>query len=196
LVRPRPADELERSVRPVAVVIVDVGVEHALEVSSAEEQDPVETFTSDGADEALGVGVRLRRAYRCADHLDPFAPEDLVEDGGVLAVAITNQETDRYRALGQRPRELAGLLDYLAAVGVGGAAGKVHASSAELDEEEHVQASEPERVDGEEVAGDDSRCLCTHELAPGKPASFARDADPTPVAACAPSLPRSTSPGP
>jgi len=87
-------DELERSMRPEAVVMADVNVEHALEVSSAEDQDPVETFTPDGADEALGVSVRPRRSYRCADHLDPFAPEDLVEDGGVLAVAITNQETD------------------------------------------------------------------------------------------------------
>src|SRR5215218_4289507 len=167
-------DELERSVRPVAVVMIDVDAEHALEVSSAEDQDPVETFTPDGADEALGVRVRPRRSYRCADHLDPFALEDLVEDGGVLAVAITNQETDRYRALGERPRELAGLLDDPAPVGVGGAAGKVHASSAELDEEEHLQASEPERVDGEEVAGDDSRRLRTDELAPGKPALLAR----------------------
>lgn len=78
----------------MAVVMVDVNVEHALEVSSAEDQDSVETFTPDGADEALGVRVRPRRSYWCADHLDPFAPEDLVEDGGVLAVAITNQETD------------------------------------------------------------------------------------------------------
>jgi len=31
----------------------------------------------------------------------------------------------------------------------------VDAASADLKEEEHVQASEPERLDGEEVAGDD-----------------------------------------
>lgn len=50
-------DELERLARPVPGVVVDVDVEHALEVSSAEDQDPVETFTPDGADETLGVRV-------------------------------------------------------------------------------------------------------------------------------------------
>ncbi len=38
--------------------------------------------------------------------------------------------------------------------GFGGAAGEVHAPAAELDEEEHIEAAEPERLDGEEVAGD------------------------------------------
>jgi hypothetical protein len=42
----------------------------------------------------------------------------------------------------------------------------VHAPRAELDEEEHVQAAEPERFDGEEVAGDHRRGMGTEELAP------------------------------
>jgi hypothetical protein len=42
----------------------------------------------------------------------------------------------------------------------------VHAPRAELDEEEHVQAAEPERLDGEELAGDHRRGTGTEELTP------------------------------
>jgi hypothetical protein len=44
-------------VRPFAVVIVDVGAQDVFEVATAEDQQPVETLGSDGADEALGVGI-------------------------------------------------------------------------------------------------------------------------------------------
>ncbi len=44
----------------------------------------------------------------------------------------------------------------------------MHAPAAELDEEEHVQASEPERLDGEEVASDHRLRLRTQELAPAE----------------------------
>ncbi len=40
--------------RPVTVVMIDVDAEHLLELSPADDQDPVETVTSDGADPALG----------------------------------------------------------------------------------------------------------------------------------------------
>jgi hypothetical protein len=81
--------------RPVAVVIVDVDAEHLLEVSPADDQDPVEAFAADGADPALGERVRLRGAKRRADDLDALASENLVEDFAELAVAIVDKEADR-----------------------------------------------------------------------------------------------------
>jgi hypothetical protein len=42
---------------------------------------------------------------------------------------------------------------------MGGDARDVHAPALELDEEEYVQAAQPEGVDGEEVALDDAGCL-------------------------------------
>jgi hypothetical protein len=51
---------------------------------------------------------------------------------------------------------------------VGAAACEVHLPRAELEEEEHVQASAPERLDGEEVARDDRRGVRTQELAPAE----------------------------
>ena len=38
--------------------------EDALEVASVHDQEPVEALGADGADEALGDRVRLRRSYR------------------------------------------------------------------------------------------------------------------------------------
>lgn len=58
---------------PVAVEIVDEGREHALKMATVEDQEPVETLASDGADEARGDRVRLRRPHRRADDLDAVA---------------------------------------------------------------------------------------------------------------------------
>jgi hypothetical protein len=70
-------EQRESAVGALAVVVGRVGVEHCLEVAAADDQQPVETLGADGADEALGVGVRLRCPDRCADDLDPLAAEDL-----------------------------------------------------------------------------------------------------------------------
>ena len=65
--------------RPLAVVVLDVVAQDALEVAAAEDQQPVEALLAERADEALGVRVRVRGAERRPDHLDPLGPEDLVE---------------------------------------------------------------------------------------------------------------------
>jgi hypothetical protein len=81
--------------RPMAVVMVDIDAQHLLELSPADDQDPVEAVPADGADPAFGERVRLRGPERCADDLDAFASEGLVEDAAELAVAIVDQEADR-----------------------------------------------------------------------------------------------------
>jgi hypothetical protein len=66
-------------------------------MSAVEDQEPVETFHADGADEAFGDGVRFGRLDRCADELDPFAAEDAVEVAGELGVAVSDKEPNRRR---------------------------------------------------------------------------------------------------
>ncbi len=90
--------------RPVAVVMVDVHAKHPLELSAAEDQDPVEAVAADGADPALRERVGLRRPERCADDLDALASEDLIEDVAELAVAVVDQEADRCRPFRERTR--------------------------------------------------------------------------------------------
>jgi hypothetical protein len=96
--------------RPVAVVVVGEDVEHTLEVAPVDDQEPVEALRADGANEALGDRVCLRRADRRLDDLDPFAHEDGVEVARELAVAVADQETQRYAPVVERPGELARLL--------------------------------------------------------------------------------------
>jgi hypothetical protein len=50
----------------------------------------------------------------------------------------------------------------------------VDAATGELDEEEHVQPAEPERVDREEVAGDHRLRVRPEKLAPGEAGAPAR----------------------
>ena len=62
--------ESESAVGALAGVVLDVDAQDSFEMAAAEDQQVVETLRSDGADEALGVGVRLRRADRCMDDSD------------------------------------------------------------------------------------------------------------------------------
>jgi hypothetical protein len=64
-------------------------------MAAVEDQQPVETLGSDGADEAFGDRVGLRRSHRCADDLDRFASEDDVEGARELAVANPDEEANR-----------------------------------------------------------------------------------------------------
>jgi hypothetical protein len=52
---------------------------------------------------------------------------------------------------------------------VGRAARQVDASALELDEEQDVEATERDRLDGEEVAGDRARGLLAEDVAPAPP---------------------------
>src|SRR6266542_6803550 len=61
--------EAERAMRAVGVVVVDESVERPFQLAPARDQEPVEALGTDGADEALGDGVRLRRAKRRPDDL-------------------------------------------------------------------------------------------------------------------------------
>ena len=53
-------------------------------------------------------------------------------------------------------------------------AGKMDAPRLELDEEQHVDAAQQDRVDAEEVAGEDPSRLGVEELAPGRPVAARR----------------------
>ena len=50
---------------------------------------------------------------------------------------------------------------------MGGHAGQVDPPGAQLDEEQHIQPAQPDRVDGEEVAGHDPGGLLAQERPPG-----------------------------
>jgi len=153
--------------RAMAVVVRHVGPEHPVQVPAPEDQHPVKTLRSDGADPALGEGVRIRRSDRAEDHRCPFRAEDLVEGAGELRVPVVGQEPNGRRAAvavdGQVPR----LLGDPGRVGMGRRGRDEDAPRLQLDEHQDVDGLEPDRLHAEEVASDDPLRLGLQELRPG-----------------------------
>jgi hypothetical protein len=52
--------ELQRTMRPVLVVVPAVDVEHVLEVAAADDEDSVEAASTNRTHPPLGGGVRIR----------------------------------------------------------------------------------------------------------------------------------------
>ena len=77
------------------------------------------------------------------------------------------EEAHRPALLAEHHEQVAGLLGDPGGVGVGGHPGQVDPTSAQFDEEQHVQPAQPDGVDGEEVAGDDRGGLPAQERPPG-----------------------------
>jgi hypothetical protein len=90
--------QVEGTVRPLTVVMVDEDAQHLLEVAAVADQQPVGTFGADGADEPLGDRFRLRCPQRRLDDPNALVGEDGVEAAGELAVAVANQEADAWGA--------------------------------------------------------------------------------------------------
>jgi len=86
------------------------------------------------------------------DHLDAFAAEDLIEGGGELAVAVVDQTPHSLEDA--REAAVARLLGHPGARRVGRAARQMDAAAFEFEEEEHVEAAERDRLDGQEIASE------------------------------------------
>ena len=67
-----------------------------------------------------------------------------IETARELSITIANQKSDGVGTLRERPRDVPRLLRHPFAVGMGRAAGQVHATTGDFDEEQHVQPLEPD----------------------------------------------------
>src|SRR4051812_26826787 len=85
-------------------------VENCFRVSLVEDQDSVEEFAPDGADEAFGDGVGPRRPYGRLDDRDVEGGEDGVEGGGELGVSIADEESEPLAGVVEVHGQVAGLL--------------------------------------------------------------------------------------
>src|SRR5918994_350552 len=126
-----------------------VDAEHVLELAAVDDQDPVEAFASRRADPALGVGIGVRGSDRRSDDRDAFATEDLVEAAAEFAVAVVKQEAEGLAAVGELHHEVPGLLRDPTAVWVARACDELDAAALERDEEEDVDAGQPDGLGGE-----------------------------------------------
>jgi hypothetical protein len=110
-------------------------------VSGAGNQEVVEAFSAQGADEAFRDRVRAWCPDRRADDADVGAGEDGVERGGELAVSVADKESEPVGPLSEVHQQVAGLLGDPGSGGVGGDPGKVHAATLVLDHDEDVEAA-------------------------------------------------------
>src|SRR5437868_2794055 len=110
--------EVEAAVRSIAVVTINEHRERAFEVTSVHHQQPVQTFGPDGANEPFRDPIRLRDLNRRANDSGALGLKHRIEAVGEFAIVIVNQETNRVRALSDRPRDLPRLLRHPLPVGL------------------------------------------------------------------------------
>jgi hypothetical protein len=76
---------------PLPLIVLDELCDGSAEVSLPYRNDPVETFVFDRSDEALCVGVSVRRALRRQNHLDPSVAELASDCAAPFPISIANQ---------------------------------------------------------------------------------------------------------
>ena len=126
--------KLQRTVRSLSVVMVNVNPEDVLEVAPGEDEKPVQALCPHGSDPSLADGVGTRRPDRCANHLHTLSRKHLIERTAELAVAVVDEKPERLCPLVEVEGEVPRLLGNPAAVGVGGATRELDAPYGELDE--------------------------------------------------------------
>ena len=133
-----------------------VGADDLIEVAAPENEDPVEAVGAESSYPTFGVGVRVRRLDRCADHPDAFAAEDLIEGVAELRVAVMDEHPERL-LIAELHHEVAGLLGDPATVRMRAADDVLDPSRRQRDEEQDVDPLKERRLDREEVAGEHAR---------------------------------------
>ncbi len=120
---------VERSVRPVFVVMLGVRTERHLEMSLRGRQQAVQTLRANATHPSLRNGVSLRNTHRSLDNDQALAAGDLVEHAAELGVPIVEQEAEALAALIRCHREVARLLGRPGSLGVRGHTSDAHASA-------------------------------------------------------------------
>ena len=127
------------AMRPVIVVVALEVAQHGCSVSSVDDQETVEQFAADGADESFGDRVRPWRAHRRLDDLDVDGGEHGVEGGGELGVAVADQEPKVATGVVEIHEQVAGQMYQPGAGRVRGDPQDVYPAGGVLDDEERVQ---------------------------------------------------------
>ena len=116
--------ELQRPVRPVPVVVLDVDSQDLLQVPATHDEQPVQALGPHRPDPALGVGVGVGRLHRRDQYLGAVRMEDVVEGAGELRIPIANKEAHSSAPLTQHETQVAGLLGNPGPIRVGRYAGQ------------------------------------------------------------------------
>ena len=102
--------------RPSGVVVLDPFDHHPLEVSTPEDQDPIQALSTTRTDLSLHVGIGLRHRDRSLDYQNGLGSQHGVAGSGELGVVVVDQKPNR-RSL-QPPDQVAALLSDPGRVGI------------------------------------------------------------------------------
>src|SRR6266567_4580955 len=100
--------KLERPVRTIGVVMLDVDPEHLLQVPAPDEQQPIQALGADGPHPALYVRVCSWRPHWREEHLAALRAEHVIEPEGELRVPIMEQEAHPSPLFAQHQQQVAG----------------------------------------------------------------------------------------
>jgi hypothetical protein len=146
-------------VRPVAVVVDQVLVQHPAQVGLVDDEHPVQQLSAEGADHPLADRIRAGRLRWRLDDPDALGGEgggeDGVEPGGEQGIAVADEEPQGADPLTHVEQDIAGLLGHPVPGRVAGHPGHVHPPVGDLDEDQHVKPAQQHRLHGDEVAADD-----------------------------------------
>jgi hypothetical protein len=110
-----------------------------------------------------------RGARTGAQDTDALAGEHGIEDAGELAVAVPDQEPEGRCAVAEVHQEIAPLLSNPGSARVRGDSEEVYGAGGVLYEEQDIKSLEQQRVDIEEVRGQNAPGLHAQELSPAQP---------------------------
>ena len=102
--------EPKRSVWTMLVVVLDIPPEDLLQVTTADDQQPVEALGADGPDPPLRIGVGVRGLDRRDDHLGALGAEHVVEPTTEPRVAVAEHKAQSLSFIRCRQEQVAGLL--------------------------------------------------------------------------------------
>jgi hypothetical protein len=156
----------ECAVRAVVVVMVLVLAKHGCGVSQVDDEDAVEEFASDAADETFGDRVGSWCPHRCLNDADVERGEHGVEGCGELGVTVPDEEPEAAAGVLEVHEQVTGMLGQPGSGGVGGDAEDVYAAGGMLDDKEDIQPAQGDGVEMEHVAGQDGLRLRVEEFAP------------------------------
>ena len=156
--------KVDPTVRALVVVVLDELPEHPVEMALATDEQPVEALGPGCPDKPFGERVRPRRPDGREDDPSADRPHHLVEGTDELGVPVTDQEPDSSALVLEGGCQVPGLLGDPGPDRVGGHAGQEDLATLEVDEEQHIEPAERDRVDVEEVASERASGLGSKEL--------------------------------
>jgi hypothetical protein len=158
--------EINTTVRPAAVVVLEIPAKNPLKVPRIPDQRPVQALGSDGAYPPLGVGVRLRRPWRDLDHLHAGRSEHRVEGCRELGVPVTDQESEPVDSVVEVHQQVPGCLRHPGTGRMCGNPDQGHPTPVKLDDKQDIQPGQPDRLHREKVAHQRSGSLRPQEHCP------------------------------